>query len=59
LLLIAICNVLILKTIVTTNRCNYCFLSFNYDANNAAKPIPSISAAAISIAVWIFPEASG
>ena len=30
-----------------------------YDAKIAAKPIPSISAAAISIAVWIFPVASG
>jgi hypothetical protein len=30
-----------------------------YTANNAANPIPSIKAAAISIAVWIFPVASG
>jgi hypothetical protein len=30
-----------------------------FAANKAAKPIPSINAAAISIAVWIFPEASG
>ena len=31
----------------------------NYAANNAANPIPSISAAAIIIAVWIFEVASG
>jgi hypothetical protein len=38
------------KTIVATNRYNNCFFNY-FTANNAAKPIPSISAAAISIAV--------
>jgi hypothetical protein len=38
------------KTKAATNR--YSFLFFqDYTANNAANPIPSISAAAISIAV--------